>query len=96
MFNLNPQSGFTLKGTVTHLDTSQFDSNGMLNQTSTNYNTQNNQITRSLYIDNTLCTFSNSEVKLNSLGDMTQTGQVNLPKLFFFCTTFFSTYADLT
>ena len=78
VFNLNPNNGFTLKGTITHLDATQFDSNGFLNQTSTYYSTQNNEISRALYIGNTLYTFSNNEVKLNSLTDLVQTAEINL------------------
>lgn len=79
VFNVNPSAGFTLKGTITHLDTSLFDSNRMLNQTSTYVDTYNNQISRSLYIDNSLYTFSTALVKVNSLSDLTQTGQIKLP-----------------
>ena len=78
VFNLTPNNGFALKGTITHLDAAQFDSNGFLNQTSTYYNTQNNEISRTLYIGNTLYTFSNNEVKLNSLTDLVQTAEINL------------------
>jgi len=72
VFNLNLSNGFTLKGTVTHLNETS------LNDSSTYYNSQNYWITRSLYIGNTLYTISNAEVKLNSLTDMTQIAQVNL------------------
>jgi inhibitor of cysteine peptidase len=78
VFNLTPNNGFTLRGTITHLDATQFDSNGFLNQTSTYYSTQNNEISRALYISNTLYTFSNNEVKLNSLTDLVQTAAINL------------------
>ena len=72
VFNLNLNSGFTLNGTVTHLNEAS------LNDSSTYYNSQNYWITRSLYIGNTLYTISNAEVKLNSLTDMTQIAQINL------------------
>lgn len=72
VFNLNLSNGFTLKGTVTHLNETS------LNDSSTYYNSQNYWITRSLYIGNTLYTISNAEVKLNSLTDMTQTAQIDL------------------
>jgi hypothetical protein len=78
VFNLNPTSGFTLQGTVTHLNSTEFDSQGFLNEGSTYYNSQNSYITRALYIGNTLYTVSNSEVKLTDLSDMTQIGEVDL------------------
>jgi inhibitor of cysteine peptidase len=72
VFNLNLNSGFTLKGTVTHLNETS------LNDSSTYWDSQNYWITRSLYIGNTLYTISNAEVKLNSLTDMIQIAQINL------------------
>ena len=77
VFNVNPNSGFTLKGTVTHLDAASFDSFGYVNDT-LYYGMQNNLVTRSLYIGNTLYTVSNAEVKLNSLTDMSEITAVNL------------------
>ncbi len=78
VFNLSVNSGFTLKGTVTHLNSTLLDSQGFMTDSSAYYSSQNNWITRSLYIDNTLYTISNSEVQLNSLTDMTKIAQVNL------------------
>ncbi|MGZ4850248.1 MAG: beta-propeller domain-containing protein [Candidatus Bathyarchaeia archaeon] len=78
VFSLSLDGGFTLKGTVTHLDPSLLNAQGYLKNTAGYYNTQNNEITRSLYIGNTLYTFSNAEVKLDSLTDMTQIAQINL------------------
>ena len=70
--------GFTLKGTVTHIDSSLLNSQGQISNYSEYWNTQNQWITRSLYIDNTLYTISNSEVKLNSLSDLSEIATVNL------------------
>ncbi len=78
VFNLNLNSGFTLEGTVTHLNATLLDSQGFMNDSSTYYNSQNNYITRSLYIGNTLYTISNSEVQLTSLTNMTQIGEIDL------------------
>ncbi|MGD0644069.1 MAG: beta-propeller domain-containing protein [Candidatus Bathyarchaeia archaeon] len=78
VFNLDLNNGFTLKGTVTHLNATLIDSQGFMTDSSAYYNSQNDWITRSLYIDNTLYTISNSEVQLNSLTDMTQIAQINL------------------
>jgi inhibitor of cysteine peptidase len=78
VFSLSLDGGFTLKGTVTHLDAASLNSQGYLNDPASYWSTQNNWITRSLYIGNTLYTISNAQVKLNSLADMTQIGQINL------------------
>jgi hypothetical protein len=77
VFSVNPTIGFTLVGTVTHLNATLMNSDGFVNESS-NYNMQNDIITRSLYIGNTLYTVSNAEVVLTNLTDMTQIAQVNL------------------
>jgi uncharacterized secreted protein with C-terminal beta-propeller domain len=79
VFGISIDSGFVLKGKVTHLDGPAISDQG-------NYyvngipiwDSQNQWITRSLYIDNTLYTFSNAEVNLTNLNDMTQTAQISL------------------
>ncbi len=72
------ETGFALKGTVTHINSSLLGSDGYLNDRTQYYNTQNHWITRSLYIGNVLYTLSNSEIKLNSLSDLSEIGTVNL------------------
>ncbi|HSV48851.1 MAG TPA: beta-propeller domain-containing protein [Candidatus Acidoferrales bacterium] len=72
------ESGFTLKGTVTHLNATLLGSDGYLKDPSGYYNSQNQWITRSLYIGNVLYTVSNSEVKLNNLSDLSEIGTVYL------------------
>jgi inhibitor of cysteine peptidase len=79
VFNLNPNNGFMLKGTVTQLNSTQLNNQGYLTDSSTYYNSQNNWITRSLYISNTLYTISNAEIKLNSLTSLSQIAEINLP-----------------
>jgi uncharacterized secreted protein with C-terminal beta-propeller domain len=78
VFNLSVNGGFTLKGTVTHLNSTLLDSQVFMTDSSAYYSSQNDWITRSLYIGNTLYTISNSEVQLNSLTDLTQIAQINL------------------
>jgi uncharacterized secreted protein with C-terminal beta-propeller domain len=78
VFNVDPTSGFTLRGTVTHLNATALNSQGFLNETYYSYDYQNDLITRSLYIGNTLYTVSNAEVKLTSLTDMTQIAEIDL------------------
>jgi uncharacterized secreted protein with C-terminal beta-propeller domain len=70
--------GFTLKDTITHIDTSLLNSQGQISNYSEYWNTQNQWITRSLFIGNILYTISNSQVKLNSLIDLTEVATVNL------------------
>jgi uncharacterized secreted protein with C-terminal beta-propeller domain len=77
VFNLNLASGFTLIGNVTHINASLLNSQGFVNESAIYY-PQNDAITRSLYIGNTLYTVSNAEVVLTSLTDMTEIAQVNL------------------
>ncbi len=78
VFGLTESGGFTLRGTITHLNPTLLNSQGQLTNPNDYYNTQNDWITRSLFIGNTLYTISNAEVKLNSLTDISQIGQVNL------------------
>ncbi len=69
-------AGFTLRGTVTNLNSTYLDNQGFVNGYS--YNTQNDVITRTLYIGNTLYSIANSEVKLTNLSDLTTIAEVNL------------------
>jgi inhibitor of cysteine peptidase len=78
VFNVNPNNGFNLKGTVTQLNATQLNNQGYLTDSSNYYNSQNNWITRSLYICNTLYTISNAEIKLNSLTDLSRIAEINL------------------
>jgi inhibitor of cysteine peptidase len=78
VFTLSTEGGFTLRGTITHLNATLLNGQGQLTNSNDYYNTQNQWITRSLYIGNTLYTISNSEVKLNSLTDMSKIAQINL------------------
>ncbi len=78
VFSLTTTGGFILKGTITHIDSTLLNGQGQLTNSNDYYNTQNQWITRSLYIGNTLYTISNSEVKLNSLTDMSQIAQFKL------------------
>ncbi len=78
VYSLTLDGGFVLKGTITHLDSSLLNSQGYLIDPNNYWSTQNQWITRALYIGNTLYTLSNGEVKLNSLTDLSQIAQVNL------------------
>jgi inhibitor of cysteine peptidase len=71
-------NGFTLKGTVTHLNSTLLNSQGQLTDPNNYWQTQNDLINRSLYIGNVLYTISNNQIKLNSLTDLSQIAVVNL------------------
>jgi uncharacterized secreted protein with C-terminal beta-propeller domain len=69
VFRLTVENGFELRDGITH-------------QSSTTqqywYGDYNMMVNRALFVDNTLYTVSNAEVKLNSLTDLTQIAEVNL------------------
>ena len=78
VFTVTLDGGFNLKGTITHLSASLLDNQGHLTNPYDYYTTQNDWITRSLYIGNTLYTISNSQIKLNSITDLSEIASVNL------------------
>ncbi|MCW3996464.1 MAG: beta-propeller domain-containing protein [Candidatus Bathyarchaeota archaeon] len=72
-------TGLSLRGNVTHLDTSAISSSSaFFNQQSLIWDQQKNFIVRSLYIGNTLYTISNAQVKLNNLADLSEIATVKL------------------
>jgi uncharacterized secreted protein with C-terminal beta-propeller domain len=78
VFSVSANGNFTLRGTVTHLNASQLDNQGHFIDRNNYYSTQNQWITRSLFIGNTLYTVSNAEVQLNSLTDLSAIESINL------------------
>ncbi len=70
VFDINLDGGFTLKGTITHIN--------QTTSTQSYWQTQQYWVTRSLYIDNTLITVSNAKLKLNSLTNLAEIATVNL------------------
>jgi len=68
VFRLTVAGGFEWRGGITHQSGS----------TEYWYGDSNMMINRALYIDNTLYTVSNAQVKLNSLTDLTQISEVKL------------------
>jgi len=66
VFNLNLNSGFVLRGNVTHQESSSYQWNG------------NYWIKRALYIDDVLYTVSDKKVKMNSLVDLSLLKEVAL------------------
>jgi len=71
IFKVDTSTGFTLQGKITQIDNVQKPENEYW----VNYNLE---ISRSLYIDNTLYTISNSRVQLNSLNDFSLLAKINL------------------
>ncbi|MCW4006008.1 MAG: beta-propeller domain-containing protein [Candidatus Bathyarchaeota archaeon] len=73
VFHVDATTGFTVSGTVTQVDDTAPTQNDDYYWRSSNL-----WITRAMYIDNTLYTFSNSRVQLNSLTDFSLLSAVNL------------------
>ncbi len=70
VFGVTPESGFQLKGRVTHLDDSE------------NYPDYSYAVRRALYIGDTLSTISSAKIVMNSLGDVNATiKEIDLPGL---------------
>jgi len=69
VFSVNLDDGFELKGIVEH------EKKSGENQ---KYYYRGNYVRRSLYIDNTLYTVSNSLVKINDLNDLKEINEVEL------------------
>lgn len=66
VFNATLTDGLVLRGKVTHIEDGYIWNSGL-------------EITRSLYIENVLYTVSDKKIKMNSLDDMTQLKEINLP-----------------
>ncbi len=73
VFNVNANSGFTLKGGITQIDNASSTRNGDYYWMSSNY-----WINRALYIDNTLYTLSNARVQLNSIDTLALLAKIDL------------------
>jgi inhibitor of cysteine peptidase len=72
VFNLDLDSGFVLKGTITHV-------NETAKEEEEWYYEWNAEVRRSLYIDDVLYTVSNKMVKANDLVDLSEINKVELP-----------------
>jgi uncharacterized secreted protein with C-terminal beta-propeller domain len=73
IFNVSANSGFTLRGNVTQIDSDVSTQSGDYYWMSSNY-----WINRALYIDNTLYTLSNARVQLNSLDNFALQAKIDL------------------
>lgn len=73
VYHLDMETGFTLKSKITHLTEEEY-------QNSRDYwYDYNSNINRILYIDDTLYTLSNDEIKAHSLTDYHEINQLELP-----------------
>jgi uncharacterized secreted protein with C-terminal beta-propeller domain len=72
VFNLTIDEGFELKGKITHLDDSELMKSGY-------YFNSAYSVERSLYIDNVLYTISSKKIKMNSLEDLAEINEIELP-----------------
>ncbi len=75
VFSLDAESGFELKGKITHVS----ESDDSLLKSGYYYNSDS-QIRRALYMDNVLYTLSDRLIKMNSLGDLGEVNAVELPQ----------------
>ena len=75
VYNINLQSGLTLKGRITHMNSTELVDMSMKGY----WYYSGNDVKRSLYIGDTLYTLSNKMIKANSLTDLTETSTVALP-----------------
>jgi inhibitor of cysteine peptidase len=66
VFNISLEDGFVLRGNITH-------------QESTSYFQQGYEVQRMLYIDNVLYTVSDRKIMMNSLENLEQIGEIELP-----------------
>jgi uncharacterized secreted protein with C-terminal beta-propeller domain len=73
IFNVNANSGFTLKGGITQIDDASSTQNEEYYWMNSNY-----AINRALYIDNTLYTLSNARVQLNNIETLALLAQIDL------------------
>ncbi len=71
VFNVSLDNGFAFRGRITHAP-------GGANSTSYYYYGPYS-VTRSLYIDGVLYTVSQKEIKMNSLGDLSELNKIDLP-----------------
>lgn len=74
-YRLSPDKGFELKGMITHQPSGK-----IIDLQRTGQYDYNRDISRSLYIDNTLYTISNGYLKANDLDTLDEQGGIELPQ----------------
>jgi len=73
VYKISLDKGFELQGRITHYeDDNAFQKSGYY------FDKGNNSISRNLYIDNSLYSISNGKIKINSLTDLADQGEIVL------------------
>jgi uncharacterized secreted protein with C-terminal beta-propeller domain len=72
VFDISPEGGFVLRGSITHADAEDFARSGEY------YYGSGNDVMRSLYMDNYLYTVSGKYVKANDLGTLDEVSSVQI------------------
>jgi|GEM_PF-494916 len=72
IYNIDIENGFKLKGTITHMTDESKDEYG--------YIQSNNFINRIMYINDTLYTLSNNQIKANKMDDLKEISKVDIPQ----------------
>jgi inhibitor of cysteine peptidase len=78
VYSVTIDGGLQYRGRITHLESTLLGSDGLLKNPNEYWTTQNEWVTRSLYVNDVLYTISGSIVKFNSLVDLSQIATVNL------------------
>lgn len=73
IYNFDLNSGFTLKGKITHISEEEYKKSGE------EWYDSNKNIDRILYIENNIYTLSNGMVKANNLSDLKELNSVIIP-----------------
>lgn len=68
VFHVSPEKGFVLKGRISHSE-----------ETTGNWQSSDSAIKRSFYIDDTIYTVSNMNLKAHNMDSLTEEGSVDLP-----------------
>jgi uncharacterized secreted protein with C-terminal beta-propeller domain len=74
VFHISPEDGISIRGNITHMDHAVESSRVKRGS----FTEPDYSVTRSLYIEDVLYTFSYNLIKMNSLGDLNELGTVDL------------------
>jgi uncharacterized secreted protein with C-terminal beta-propeller domain len=77
LFNISPESGIEIKGRITHMNDYQNKSCPYYNYFESSL--YENKIRRSFYIENTLYTISDNQLRANDLDDLSLINYIKLP-----------------
>ncbi|OGO85357.1 MAG: hypothetical protein A2Y22_04975 [Clostridiales bacterium GWD2_32_59] len=71
-YSVDLKEGFKLKGKITHITDEDYKKLGSY------YDSNNKEVRRAVYINDTIYTFSNNLIKANDLGDMKEVGSLKI------------------